>query len=70
MAKIGCHGSVWTGRFDTPGFRGAVEQTKAAGFDLIEVPLLDPFSFDAAAGRKILDERTRRRGQGGRGTAQ
>jgi D-psicose/D-tagatose/L-ribulose 3-epimerase len=56
VANIGCHGSVWTGKFDTPGFRSAIEQTKAAGFDLFELPLLDPYSFDAAAGRKILSE--------------
>jgi D-psicose/D-tagatose/L-ribulose 3-epimerase len=56
MPKIGCHGSVWTGTFNEAGFRMAVEQTKAAGFDLIELPLFDPFHFDAPAGRRIIDE--------------
>jgi D-psicose/D-tagatose/L-ribulose 3-epimerase len=46
--NIGCHGLVWTGTFDEAGIRLAAEKTRAAGFDLIEYPLMDPFSFDAA----------------------
>ena len=46
--NIGCHGLVWTGTFDDVGIRLAAEKTRAAGFDLIEYPLMDPFSFDAA----------------------
>jgi D-psicose/D-tagatose/L-ribulose 3-epimerase len=53
---IGCHGLVWTGVFDAPGIRLAAEKTKQAGFDLIEYPLMDPFSFDVAAARSALDE--------------
>lgn len=45
---IGCHGAVWTGRFDTTGVVEAVGRTADAGFDLIEIPLLDPQSIDAA----------------------
>lgn len=39
--NIGCHGLVWTGRFDADGIRLSTEKTKAAGFDLIEFPLMD-----------------------------
>ncbi len=46
--NIGCHGLVWTGTFDEAGIRLAAEKTRAAGFDLIEYPLMDPFSFDAS----------------------
>lgn len=46
---IGCHGSVWTGEFDDAGLRLAIEQTAAAGFDLIEIPLMDPDKADPAA---------------------
>ncbi|MGN6272711.1 MAG: sugar phosphate isomerase/epimerase family protein [Protaetiibacter sp.] len=53
---IGCHGLVWTGVFDATGIRLAAEKTKRAGFDLIEFPLMDPFSFDVAAARGALDE--------------
>lgn len=54
--NIGCHGLVWTGNFDAAGIRLSVEKTKNAGFDLIEFPLMDPFSFDVAAAKSALDE--------------
>ncbi len=56
MSQIGCHGSVWTGVFDPESFRRSVAATVEAGYDLIEIPLLDPYSFDATAGRKAVDE--------------
>lgn len=54
--NIGCHGLVWTGEFDAAGIRLAVEKTAAAGFDLIEFPLMDPFAFDVEAAKKALAE--------------
>ncbi|MFJ4254537.1 sugar phosphate isomerase/epimerase family protein [Microbacterium sp. NPDC090003] len=54
--NIGCHGLVWTGNFDADGIRLSVEKTKEAGFDLIEFPLMDPFSFDVAAAKDALEE--------------
>ncbi|WP_149083710.1 MULTISPECIES: sugar phosphate isomerase/epimerase family protein [Microbacterium] len=54
--NIGCHGLVWTGTFDADGIRLAVEKTKRAGFDLIEFPLMDPFSFDVEAAKAALAE--------------
>lgn len=51
---IGCHGLVWTGQFDEQGFARAVDRTQAAGFDLLEIPLLDPFGFDVAGAKKAL----------------
>ncbi|MGY1603289.1 sugar phosphate isomerase/epimerase family protein [Geodermatophilus sp. SYSU D00815] len=54
--KIGCHGLVWTGVYDPEGIRHAVRKTRDAGFDLIEFPLMDPFTFDVAAARAALDE--------------
>lgn len=56
MLQVGCHGSVWSGSLDEAGFRRAVEGTREAGYDLIEIPLLDPYSFDPVSGRKILEE--------------
>jgi D-psicose/D-tagatose/L-ribulose 3-epimerase len=53
---IGCHGAVWAGSIDDKGFRAMVEGTKEAGFDMLELPLLDPYGFDAKAARVILDE--------------
>jgi D-psicose/D-tagatose/L-ribulose 3-epimerase len=52
--QIGCHGLVWTGNFDAAGFEYAVGKTLASGYDLIELPLLDPFGFDVEAAKKVL----------------
>ncbi|WP_136024042.1 sugar phosphate isomerase/epimerase family protein [Microbacterium sp. K27] len=54
--NIGCHGLVWTGNFDAEGIRLAVRKTKEAGFDLIEFPLMDPFSFDVSVAKDALEE--------------
>ncbi len=51
---IGAHALVFTGTFDEQGVRGAIERTKAAGFDLIEIPLMDPDNFDSAMAAQIL----------------
>ncbi len=52
--QLGCHGLVWTGSFDEAGFDRAVEKTQAAGYDLLEVPLLDPYGFDVEAAKRSL----------------
>ncbi|MCK6065429.1 MULTISPECIES: sugar phosphate isomerase/epimerase family protein [Microbacterium] len=53
---IGAHGLVFTGTFDEAGLRRAIEGTKQAGFDLIEIPLMDAEGFDSAlAGRMLRD---------------
>jgi D-psicose/D-tagatose/L-ribulose 3-epimerase len=44
--QIGVHALVFTGTFDQAGISLAVEKTAQAGFDLIEFPLMDPYSFD------------------------
>lgn len=51
---IGCHGLVWTGNFDETGFDRAVTQSLEAGFTLLEIPLLEPDSFDVAAAKRSL----------------
>lgn len=53
---IGRRGVVWTGSFDAQGIRLAAQKTKDAGFDLIEYPLMDPFSFDTKAAVSALEE--------------
>src|SRR4051794_20167905 len=52
---IGVHGLVFTGEFDPEGIRRTVGQARAAGFDLVEFPLMEPVSFDAAAARAALE---------------
>ena len=51
---IGCHALVWTGTFDPDGIRLSVSRTKQAGFDLVEFPLMDPFTFDTAVAKAAL----------------
>ncbi len=53
---IGCHALVWTGDFDADGIRLSVERTARAGFDLVEFPLMDPFTFDTAVAKAALAE--------------
>ncbi len=53
---IGTHGLVFTGTFDEQGLRRAIEGTGNAGFDLIEIPLMDAEGFDSALAARLLDE--------------
>ncbi|MFV0407438.1 MAG: sugar phosphate isomerase/epimerase family protein [Propioniciclava sp.] len=53
---IGAHALVFAGVFDEPGLRRSIEGTAQAGFDLIELPLMDPSSFDANLARRMLDD--------------
>lgn len=54
--NIGVHGLVFTGEFDQHGVAVAVEGAQKAGFDLLELPLMDPENFDSVAARKVLDD--------------
>ena len=51
---IGCHGLVFTGLFDSAGVDKAARMTAEAGYNLLELPLLDPYSFDVEAAKKSL----------------
>ena len=53
---LGVHALVWTGGWDEPAARHAISSAAAADFDLIEVPILDPYSIDTAMTRRLLDE--------------
>ncbi len=44
--QLGVHALVFTGTFDRAGLTLAVERTRAAGFELLEIPLMDPYGFD------------------------
>ncbi|WP_277051141.1 sugar phosphate isomerase/epimerase family protein [Ruania albidiflava] len=54
--QIGVHGLVFTGVFDEAGLVRAAHGARSAGFDLLEVPLMDPYTFDGAQVRRVLDE--------------
>jgi D-psicose/D-tagatose/L-ribulose 3-epimerase len=53
---VGCHGSVWASAFHRDGIAHALAMTREAGFDLIEIPLMDPDAIDGAATRRGLAE--------------
>lgn len=52
--QIGCHGLAWTGTFDKAGFEYALRKTEESGYDLLEIPLFDPYGFDLASAKPAL----------------
>jgi D-psicose/D-tagatose/L-ribulose 3-epimerase len=54
MPQYGAHAFVWIGDWNTDSGNHAIEQAGAYGFDFIEIPLLDPDTFDAASHRAAL----------------
>jgi D-psicose/D-tagatose/L-ribulose 3-epimerase len=54
--RLGVHALVWVGGWSPEEARQAIASTAEAGYDLIEIPLLDPSSVDAADTRRVLDE--------------
>lgn len=54
--QIGVHGLVFTGEVDEDGLVTAAHGAQTAGFDLLELPLADPFAADGALiGRIVRD---------------
>ena len=53
---LGVHALVFTGRWDEPSARRALRATAEAGYDLIELPLLDPAATDPVMTRRLLAE--------------
>ncbi len=56
MTKLGLHALVWVGDWSEKSARHAISRTAEIGFDLIEVPLLDPDAVDTSMTRALLDE--------------
>ena len=54
--RIGIHSLVWVGGWSPDQARTAVEKSKAAGYDLIELAALDPWAFDADMTAKLLQD--------------
>lgn len=52
---LGVHALVWTGGWTPQDAELAISSTKKAGFDLIEIPALDPSRIDIADTRARLD---------------
>lgn len=56
MNSLGVHALVWVGGWSEAEARRAIAGTAGLGFDLIEIPLLDPAAVDSTMTRAILDE--------------
>lgn len=54
--QVGCHALTWVGGWSPEEARRAIAGTRHAGFDLIEIPLLDPSSVDTGMTRSLLGE--------------
>lgn len=54
-SPIGAHTFIWSARWDHTGARLAATGAASAGFDLIEIPLLDPSIIDVADTRRLLE---------------
>lgn len=52
---LGIHALVWVDHWDTASAELAIERTAAAGYALIELPMLDPGAVDAKRLRKRID---------------
>ena len=55
MNKLGLHALVWVGGWTPDERRTAIESTKEAGYDLIEIPVLDPSTIDVADTAHVLE---------------
>lgn len=54
--QIGVHGLVFAGEFDEEGLVASASGAQEAGFDLLELPLVDPFGADGSqVGRIVRD---------------
>lgn len=56
MNRVGVHALVWVGGWSEAECRRAIESSRATGYDLIEIPVLDPSAIDVAMTRKMLDD--------------
>ena len=54
MNPLGIHALVWAGGWSRAECEHAVRSTRGAGYDLIEIPALDPAAIDAEHTRAVL----------------
>ncbi|TDQ83265.1 D-psicose/D-tagatose/L-ribulose 3-epimerase [Dongia mobilis] len=55
MNKLGVHALVWTGGWNPREAALAVERTAELGYDLIEIPALDPAAIDVTLTRRLVE---------------
>lgn len=52
--RYGAHAFLWIDEWNTRKGNGAINQAAAGGFDFVEIPLLRPREFEAAAHARVL----------------
>ena len=52
---LGIHALVWSGYWEKNDIDFAISKSSKLGFDIIEIPLLNPYEFDADYTKKILE---------------
>ena len=52
---LGIHALVWVGGWTPEEAEFAISSTARAGYDLIEIPALDPSRIDVASTRAMLE---------------
>lgn len=55
MIKFGAHAFVWNGEWTTALGNETIRNAAEVGFDLIEIPLLNPATFDAQSHKETLE---------------
>ncbi len=55
MVQFGAHAFVWIGDWTTESGNRTIASAAKAGMDFIEIPILDPDSFDAGSHRRALE---------------
>ena len=53
---LGIHALVWTGTWELKDIDFAIGSSSKLGFDIIEIPLLNPYNFNATYSRKVLEK--------------
>jgi D-psicose/D-tagatose/L-ribulose 3-epimerase len=54
MPKLGAHAFVWIGDWHTDLGNETIQKAAKAGFDFLEIPVLDPYHFEASSHRAAL----------------
>jgi D-psicose/D-tagatose/L-ribulose 3-epimerase len=56
MSQFGAHAFIWSADWTAAGAERVIASAAACGLDFVEIPVLDPRSFDVSATRALLDE--------------
>lgn len=54
MIEFGAHAFVWIGAWDTDSGNQTIRAAARAGVNFLEIPLLDPYNFEAESHRRVL----------------